>query len=52
MCGGYSKFHSMVLFTSRQELTCFSTVNRDDFISKYRMLNLTKEEHAASTMTG
>jgi hypothetical protein len=52
MCGGYSKFHSMVLFTSRQELTCFSTVSRDDFISKYRMLNLTKEEHAASTMTG
>jgi hypothetical protein len=27
-------------------------VNRDDFISKYRMLNLTKEEHASSTMTG
>ena len=27
-------------------------VSRDDFISKYRMTNLSKEDIAASTVTG
>lgn len=39
--------------SSRWKLTVDrDLVNRDDFISKYRMTNYTKEQIAASTVTG
>jgi hypothetical protein len=55
MCGGYSK--SATFFGQIYQVPCSANqlcdpVSRDDFISKYRMTNLTKEEIAASTVTG
>lgn len=56
MCGGYSTclipgFHDLK-DVGRGVHANYHIVNRDDFISKYRMTNLTKEEIVASTVTG
>jgi trimethyllysine dioxygenase len=55
MCGGYSK--SAMFSEQISQVLCSADqrcvpVSRDDFISKYRMTNLGKEEIAASTVTG
>jgi hypothetical protein len=52
MCGGYSTLLRPLFFILRLKLTGLDPVNRDDYISKYRMTNLTKEQIAASTVTG
>jgi hypothetical protein len=55
MCGGYSKFATFFEQTSRVPCSAdqlYDLVSRDDFISKYRMTNLSKEEIAVSTVTG
>ncbi|GAB7323734.1 hypothetical protein MBLNU13_g07199t2 [Cladosporium sp. NU13] len=43
--------HGRSAFTGKRRM-CGGYINRDDFISKYRMTNLTKEQVAASTVTG
>ncbi|KAM0703173.1 hypothetical protein Q7P35_009111 [Cladosporium inversicolor] len=43
--------HGRSAFTGKRRM-CGGYINRDDFISKYRMTNLTKEQIAASTVTG
>lgn len=52
MCGGYSKI-TQVLYrhVHDSDRVCYA-VNRDDFISKYRMTNISKKEIEASTVTG
>nr|OQO25890.1 hypothetical protein B0A51_06155 [Rachicladosporium sp. CCFEE 5018] len=43
--------HGRSAFTGKRRM-CGGYINRDDYISKYRMTNLSKEEIEASTVTG
>jgi len=49
MCGGYSRCYGGKTWMIAANK---SLVNRDDFISKYRMTNLSEDEIRASTVTG
>ena len=49
MCGGYSKSNPL---SQMYKLPTRHIVNRDDFISKFRMTNMSEEEVRASTVTG
>lgn len=57
MCGGYSKlFPSSLICLSlprrKRLIAVCSVVNRDDWISKYRMTNFSKEKVMAATFVG
>lgn len=43
--------HGRAAFTGKRRM-CGGYINRDDFISKFRMTNLTEQEVRASTVTG
>jgi len=46
------RLSDFTLYIASEADSIVFSVNRDDFISKYRMTNLTKEQIAASTVTG